>query len=98
MTDDALYLMQVLADRQDRRTGDKLADVMCRLVTDGAELGALVERQVIDHGVARLSRTLPDEWFTRLADAVDRGAFDVMSVKKIVERILLPPLPASAGE
>jgi hypothetical protein len=102
MTDDALYLMQVLADSSDsdaRRVGDKLADVICQLVTDGAptKLGALVERDVIVHGVARKSLTLPDEWFTRLADAVDRGAFDAMPAKDIAERILVP-LPAAVSE
>ncbi|WNV10113.1 hypothetical protein [Tardiphaga sp. 709] len=95
MTDDALYLMRVLADREDTRTAGKLADVICQLVQEGAEnkLGALVERDVMVHGVARKSLTVPDEWFTRLADAVDRGAFEIMSAKAIAERILIPLPP-----
>jgi hypothetical protein len=99
MTDDALYLMRVLADREDTRTADKLADVICQLVKEGAEtkLGALVERDVIDNGMARKSLTLPDEWLTRLADAVDRGAFEIMSSKAIAERILIP-LPTFADK
>ncbi|WP_441252407.1 hypothetical protein AB8A28_13985 [Tardiphaga sp. 71_E8_N1_1] len=99
MTDDALYLMQVLADAGDTRTGDKLAHVICQLVKEGmpTKLGALVERDVIDNGAPRKSLTLPDEWFTRLADAVDRGAFETMSAKVIVERIPIP-LPAPIAE
>ena len=102
MTDDAIYLMRILADSSDsdaRRVGGKLADVICQLVMDGApeKLGALVEREVIDRGIARKSLTLPDEWFTRLADAVDRGAFDVMPAKNIAERILVP-LPTVASK
>jgi hypothetical protein len=44
---------------------------------------------VIDNGKTRKSLTLPGEWFTRLADAVYRGAFETMSVGVIAE-----PLPA----
>lgn len=92
------YLLQVLGDSENAKTSRKLSEAICMLVTDGAELGALVERQVTDQGTVRMSRTLPDEWFERLANAVDRGAFERMPVKKIVERILLPPLPAAAAE
>ncbi len=53
----------------------------------------LVEREGIDNGETRKSLTLPDEWFTRLADAVYRGAFETMSARVIAE-----PLPASAAE
>ena len=52
-------------------------------------LGALVEREVIDNGETRKSLTLPDEWATRLADAVYRSAFETMSAGVIAE-----PLPA----
>ena len=92
------YLLQVLGDTDNAKIARKLSEAICMLVKDGAELGALVEREVTDRGALRTSKTLPDEWFTRLANAVDRGAFERMPVKKIVERILLPPLPASAAE
>ncbi len=98
MSEDHQYLLRVLGDADDLKTANKVAEAIARLVVDGAELGALVEREVTDQGAVRVSRTLPDEWFTRLSNAVDRGAFDRMPVKKIVERILLPPLPASAAE
>jgi hypothetical protein len=98
MSADHEYLLRVLADVDDVKTANKLASAICKLIVDGAELGGLIAREVTDQGAVRTSLTLPDEWITRLANAVDRGAFEAMSVKKIVERILLPPLPAEAAE
>lgn len=98
MSADHEYLLRVLGDADDGKTALKVADAICRLVVDGAALGELVERKVTDQGAPRASLSLPEGWFTRLANAVDRGAFDRMPVEKIVERILLPPLPAAAAE
>ena len=90
MSEDHEYLLRVLGDADDAKTAVKVADAICRLVVDGADLGELVEREVTDQGVPRVSLTLPDGWFTRLANAVDRGAVERLPVRKIVERILLP--------
>jgi uncharacterized protein involved in type VI secretion and phage assembly len=71
-----------------------LASVICRLVTEGAELGALedLELQLAD-GSTKTIRIIPRQWLERLQRAVNVGAFERLTVEQIVERILLPPLP-----
>lgn len=86
--------------------GVAVADVICGLVTEGAILGELREVAICgadglpalgDDGEPRTCRTIPLEWLQRLARAIEVGAFDRLTSQQIVARILLPPLPDSAG-
>jgi hypothetical protein len=75
-----------------------LASVVCRLVIEGAELGALEEIPAIGiDGQPRTIKVLPLEWLERLARAIELGVFDRPNqgtMRKVVDRILAPPLPA----
>lgn len=76
---------------------DDVAAVICRLVTDGAQLGALEPYEIVDPDApdgVRTVRGIPRVWLDRLGRAVEVGAFDRLTVEAIVERILAPPLPA----
>jgi dTDP-glucose pyrophosphorylase len=82
-------LLSALA-ASDRRAAE-IADVICRLIKDGRDLGSLEIARVrsID-GVVRECIVMPSEWVPRLARAVEVGAFERMEVKDIVARILMP--------
>lgn len=74
--------------------GVAVADVICGLIVEGAELGEL--REVVirgTDGAPRVVRTMPPEWLERLARALEVRAFDRLSPQDIVARILQPPLP-----
>jgi hypothetical protein len=71
--------------------GDKAADVICRLVLEGAALGELEDRIVMVAGVPRVIKMMPQLWLDRLNLAVERGAMQRMDTPRIVERLLLPP-------
>jgi hypothetical protein len=88
-----LSLLQTLSAGGQR--ADALASVVCRLVTEGAELGALEERRIVgaDGVLIRTVRLIPKLWLERLDHAVDVGALERMSVGDIVDRILGSPLP-----
>jgi hypothetical protein len=72
-----------------------LASVICRLVIEGAELGALAEVTTIGaDGNPRTIRVLPPQWLDRLSRAVDLGVFanpTEKTLRKVVDRILAPP-------
>src|SRR5260221_14608454 len=75
-----------------------VASVICRLVIEGAELGALDDIEVVSgaDGKPRTVKTLPREWLARLARAIELGVFDKpgpATMRKVVARILAPPLP-----
>jgi hypothetical protein len=84
-------LLPVLAQRNKNST--KLATIICRLVTDGAELGELEEVTRFAFGEARVVRTIPQQWLQRLAVAVERGALERMPVDRIVARLMSPVTP-----
>lgn len=70
----------------------KLADAICRLVTEGAEAGELEETVVLDaDGTRRTIKRFPQAWLHRLQLAAERGAFDRYSVQEITARILATP-------
>jgi hypothetical protein len=77
-----------------------LANVVCALVTEGAKLGELeaCECGVVDADKKPCgARQLPREWLDRLGRAVELGVFEKpteKTLRKVVDRILLPPLPA----
>lgn len=78
---------------------DALAAVICGLVTEGAELGALEEVPAIGLDGPRSVRRLPREWLERLGRAIALGVFDHptdKTVRRTIDRILAPRLPASA--
>ena len=88
-------VLQTLAAGGDRADG--LASAICRLVIEGAELGALEDREILQaDGSTRTVRIIPRQWLERLQRAVNVGAFERLSLDQIVERILLPPQPESA--
>lgn len=94
MSEPPVDLVHMLAAGGDRALG--IADAISLLVKDGAELGALEVYQVADaeaHGGRRECRRVPQIWLERLGRAAERGAFERMTIKQIVDRILLPPLP-----
>jgi hypothetical protein len=93
MTAVQINILQTLSAGGQR--ADALASVVCRLVTEGAELGALEERQIIgaDGVLVRTVKLIPRVWLERLDRAVDVGALERMSVTDIVDRILGMPLP-----
>lgn len=71
-----------------------VADVVCRLAREGAELGGLVEIPAIGgDGQRRMIRVLPEQWLERVVRAVDAGAFERMDVVAIADRIIGTPLP-----
>lgn len=96
MTGSQLAIMRTLAAGGHRAT--VLASVVCCLVKEGAELGALEEVPVIGiEGDRRTIRVLPREWLERLARAIELGVLDrpnQQTMRKVVDRILAPPLPA----
>jgi hypothetical protein len=68
-----------------------LATAICRLIIEGAELGALEDRElVLADGSTRTVKIIPLQWLERLQRAVNVGAFERLTVAQIVERILLP--------
>ena len=71
-----------------------LATVVAMLVTEGAELGGLVPRVTLRNGVEDTCLVPPVEWLDRAAKAYDIGAFERLTPKQIVDRIMLPPLRA----
>lgn len=79
--------------------GMAVADVVCALVSQGAELGELcaVTFRGPD-GRPRAGRAVPMEWFVRVNRAIEVGAFDRLSVNEIVARILQPPPAAGEGD
>jgi hypothetical protein len=99
-------LVRILAAGGKR--ADDVASVLCLLVLDGAQLGALEPRallgadgkpELLPDGSPRTFKAIPVEWLDRLARAVEVGAFERLGVLEIVERILAPPLPYSiSGE
>lgn len=96
MIDDALEtVLRKLATGGDGAIA--LASVICGLVKEGAELGALqdVPLRGID-GAPRSVKVIPPEWFKRLSRAIELGVFDHphdRTVRKTIDRILAPPLP-----
>lgn len=71
--------------------GTAVADVICRLAVDGAELGELREVTVRGpDGRPRQGHVVPSEWLARLNRAIEVGAFERLSVDDIVARILQP--------
>lgn len=76
---------------------NELDKVICDLIVQGAELGALEDRELrLADGSTRTIRIIPRIWLERLQRAVNVGAFDRLTIDEIVQRILLPPLPESA--
>ena len=90
-------LLEVLA--LGGKTGTKLASVITGLVMEGAQLGALdvIETPLRDGSVKR-STAFPREWLERLQRGLDVGAFERFTAKQIIERILIPPPPASGDQ
>jgi hypothetical protein len=87
-----IILLKTLAAGGERADG--LASVICALVSQGSELGALEDREICGlDGSKRQIKVLPRIWLERLDRAVAVGAFDRLSAQVIVERILAPPLP-----
>lgn len=85
--------------RSGQPLGIAVADVVCRLVVDGKTLGEL--RDVTYRGPdgrPREGRVVPAEWFIRLNRAIEVGAFERLTVKEIVARILQPPPAAGSGD
>lgn len=85
--------------RSGQPLGMAVADIVCRLVVDGKMLGEL--RDVTYRGPdgrPREGLVVPPEWFIRLNRAIEVGAFERLSVKEIVARILQPPPAASSGD
>jgi hypothetical protein len=79
---------------EDGERASCLASAICRLVREGAELGALEDRELMaPDGSTRTVRIIPRLWLERLKRAVNVGAFERLTVEQIVTRILLPPLP-----
>ncbi len=69
--------------------------VLSKLIVTGAELGALEPSAAIGiDGDWREIKLPPRIWLDRICKAVEVGAFDRLPLDDIVERILLPPLPA----
>jgi hypothetical protein len=71
--------------------GDKVADVICRLVLEGAALGELQDVIITVAGEPRVIKMMPQLWLDRLNLAVERGAMERMETPRIVERLLMPP-------
>lgn len=70
----------------------QLDRALCRLIKDGAEMGKLEGREILDvDGTRRTIKVPPRIWLERLDRALQVGAFDRLSVKDIVSRILVPP-------
>lgn len=91
-----LKLMGTMAG-DDPRAND-VATAICDLVVEGGKLGELdVQTLIGPDGQTREFKVLPLQWLDRLCRAVEVGAFDRLTVKEIVERILVP-LPASESE
>ena len=92
-------LVRTLAAGGDRAHG--LAEAICLLIKDGAELGALETHEIADAGHpdavdgVRTVKRVPRIWLTRLERAIELGAFERLPVRKIVDRILAPPLPGA---
>lgn len=65
--------------------------VLCGLIIEGGKLGELEPDAAIGvDGDWREIRLPPRIWLDRLARAIEVGAFDRLTVKDIVERILVP--------
>jgi hypothetical protein len=89
MTPSRLAVLKALSAGGSRASA--LADVICTLVSEGAQLGEL--RDPESGGLD----SLPIEWLERLARAIELGVFDYpkqTTVRFAVDRILAPPLPA----
>lgn len=71
-----------------------MSRVICRLVTDGTELGEVRTETVIVDGAERAFKIMPSDWIGRLLIAAERGAFERMSEDRIVERMFAPPVPS----
>ncbi|MBR0695967.1 hypothetical protein [Bradyrhizobium lablabi] len=76
-----------------------LADVICQLVLQGAELGELEESEIPDRAAIAAGvvdppllkrRRFRREWLDRLGDAISLGAISRLSAGRIVERLLQP--------
>jgi hypothetical protein len=80
------------------QVAEKLADIICRLVVHGAELGELEEYEIPDPDqpkpapgekpATKTCRTIPRGWLDRLTTAIERGAIDRISTERIVEILL----------
>lgn len=85
-------VIRCLAAGGQRASG--VASVLCRLVTEGGELGEL-EPVLAADGETVIRKIPPAHWFERLAIGLDRGAFDrpldAEKVKRIAARILTSP-------
>ncbi len=84
-----MALLTVLARGGD--LGNKAADVICRLVLEGAALGELEDRIVTVADQPRVIKMMPQIWLDRLNLAVERGAVERLTTQRIVERLLMPP-------
>lgn len=88
-------LLTTLAAGGQRAHG--LASVICALVKEGAELGALEDRDIGTKDEPHPTKALPREWLERLGRAIELGILDhptPAKLRKVVDRILAPPLPA----
>jgi hypothetical protein len=80
------------------QVAEKLADIICRLVVHGAELGELEEYEIPDpdkpkpapgeEPTTKTCRTIPRQWLDRLAKAIETGAIERLSSERIVEILL----------
>ncbi len=72
------------------RPGDKVASALCRLISDGAQLGELEPYEFRDPatGEIKLGKRPPLHWLERLAKAIETHAIDRLSVERTVEIIL----------
>jgi hypothetical protein len=81
--------------------GTKLADIICKLVIDGGQLGELAEYEIPDldqpkpepgqKPSMKTCRTLPRSWLDRLVKAIETDAIDHVSIARIVEVLLQEP-------
>ena len=74
------------------RPGAKLADVIQRLVVKAAELGELESYQYLGAGGQLVTgKQFPTRWLDRLDVAIEKGAFDHLSIDRIVDIMLQGP-------
>jgi hypothetical protein len=70
----------------------KLIDVIRRLVAEAAELGELESYQYLGaRGQLVTGKRFPPRWFDRLDKAIETGAFDSLSIDRIIDIMLRGP-------
>ena len=79
------------------RPGSKVATIICDLIVEGGELGELEEYEMPDPenrdpaAPPVKCKRMPRQWLNRLSRAIETGALERLSTKRIVEILLQGP-------